>query len=63
MADAAQILSIAESVVATPLDPSDLIDTCRWLCEKYGSIEAVAALTGLSPEEISEYVKRGTPSA
>ena len=53
----AKVLSVTENLVRSDLNRKDLIDVCTHLYKHYGTMNAVAAETGLSSEKVSEYVK------
>ena len=53
----AKVISVSENLVRRDLNSKDLIDVCTYLYKHYGSIQNVAAETGLSSTKVGQYVK------
>ena len=53
----AKVISVTENLVRRDLNSKDLIDVCTYLYRHYGSIQDVAAETGLPANKVSQYIK------
>lgn len=53
----AKALSLTENLVRSDINNRDAIDACTALYKKYGSIDEVAAETGLPKTKVARYVK------
>src|SRR6266511_3303142 len=53
----AKVISLTENLIRRDLASEDVIDACTFLYRKYGSVKAVAEQLGLSPRDVSDYIK------